>query len=168
MHGILTRRGLVAGTLTAALAIALASCSSGGGSEGTGSGGSGSGGSGSGGSGTTAHSSAPATKAAASHKKVAGALSGKWSGHYNGSFTGNFTVRWHQTGAHLHGTIHISNPGNTMPINGIVHGSAISFGTVGSMAITYSGTVSGNSMSGTYKVHGANGASGGPWSASRA
>src|SRR5215813_9687803 len=145
MNGILTRRGLVAGTLTAALAIALASCSSGGGS-----GGGGSDGAGSAGSGTTAHSSAPATKAAASHKKVAGALSGKWSGHYSGSFTGNFTVRWHQTGAHLHGTIHISTPGNTMPINGIVRGSTISFGTVGSMAITYSGTVSGSSMSGTY------------------
>jgi hypothetical protein len=162
MLGILTRRGLVAGTLTAALAIALASCSSGGPVA------AGSDGAGSGGSGTAAHSSAPATKAAASHKKVPGALSGKWSGHYSGSFNGDFTVRWHQTGAHLHGTIHISNPGNTMPINGIVHGSAISFGTVGSMAITYSGTVSGDSMSGTYKVHGADGASGGPWSASRA
>ena len=161
MNGILTRRGrsLVAGAMTAAIAMALASCST---SSGGGSGG------GSSDPGTTAHSSAPATKAAASHRKASGALSGKWSGHYSGSYSGNFTVRWHQTGEHLHGTIHLSNPGNTMPINGIVHGSTISFGTVGSMAITYSGTVSGSSMSGTYKVHGANGTSGGPWSASKA
>jgi hypothetical protein len=33
------------------------------------------------------------------------------------------------------------------------------------MAITYSGTVSGSSMSGTYKV---NGNAGGPWSAGKA
>jgi hypothetical protein len=46
-----------------------------------------------------------------------------------------------------------------------VNGDAISFGTVGSgTAITYSGTVSGNSMSGTYKV---NGQGGGPWSATK-
>jgi len=160
MNGILTRRGVVAAATSAVIAVALAACSSpsGGGSDGGGSGG----------TGTTAHSSAPATKAAASHRKAPGALSGKWSGHYSGSFDGDFTVRWHQTGAHLHGTIHLSNPGNTMPINGTVHGSTISFGTVGSMAITYSGTVSGSSMSGTYKVHSANGTSGGPWSASKA
>lgn len=158
MNRTLTTRGLAAAIMTAAMAMAVASCSSGGGSDGGGSGN----------TRPTAHSSAPATKAAASNRKAPSALSGKWSGHYSGSFNGNFTVRWHQTGAHLHGTIHLSNPGNTMPINGIVHGSAISFGTVGSMAITYSGTVSGSSMSGTYKVHSANGASGGPWSASKA
>ena len=37
-------------------------------------------------------------------------------------------------------------------INGTVNGGTISFGTVGSQAITYSGSVSGDSMSGTYKV----------------
>jgi hypothetical protein len=45
-----------------------------------------------------------------------------------------------------------------------VQGGAIQFGTVGSAAITYSGSVSGNSMSGTYQV--ANGGSG-SWSASK-
>jgi len=159
MNRILTRRGVVAAAATAAIAVAMAACSS---PSGGGSGG------GSGGVGTTAHSSAPATKAAASRHNAAGALSGTWSGHYSGSYNGNFTVRWHQSGSRLHGTIHISNPGNTMPINGIVHGSTITFGTVGSLAITYSGTVSGTSMSGTYKVQGQNGTSGGPWSGSKA
>jgi hypothetical protein len=48
-----------------------------------------------------------------------------------------------------------------------VQGGAIRFGTVGSVGITYSGSVSGHSMSGTYQVHTANGPVGGPWSASK-
>jgi len=155
MNGNLTGRGLVAGAMTATVALALAACSSPSSGD-------------SGGTGTTAPSSAPATKAAASNPKAPGALSGRWSGHYSGSYNGTFTVRWHQSGTHLHGTIHISNPADTMPINGTVHGNAIRFGTVGSTAITYKGIVSGRSMSGTYKVHAASGTSGGPWSASKA
>ena len=155
MNGTQTRRGLVAGAMTAAVALALAACSSPSSGD-------------PGGPGTTAPSSAPATRAAASTPKAAGALSGRWSGNYSGSFNGTFTVRWHQSGSHLHGTIHLSNPDNTMPINGTVHGNAISFGTVGSTAITYSGTVSGSSMSGTYQVHTTSGTPGGPWSASKA
>ena len=148
----LTGSGLLAGVLTAAVALALASCSS-------------PSSAGSGGTRTTAPSSAPATKVAATTPKADSALSGTWSGQYTGSYNGTFTVRWHQSGSRLHGTIHISNPSNTLPINGIVDGSAIRFGTLGSTVITYSGTVSGRSMSGTYKV---NGGSGGPWNASKA
>lgn len=153
MNGNPTGRGLVAGALTAM--VALAACSSPSSSD-------------PGGTGTTAPSSAPATKAAASTPKAADALSGRWSGQYSGSYNGTFTLRWHQSGSHLHGTIHISNLADILPINGTVHGSAIRFGTLGSTAITYSGTVSGRSMSGTYKVNTASGASGGPWSASKA
>ncbi len=155
MNENLTGRGLVAGALTATVALALAACSNPSSRD-------------SGGTATTAPSSAPATKAAASTPKAAGALSGRWSGHYSGSYNGTFTVRWDQSGSRLHGTIHISNPADTLPINGTVHGNAIRFGTVGSMAITYSGTVSGSSMSGSYKVHTTSGTSGGPWSASKA
>lgn len=160
MNVNLTRRRVAAGALSAAVALTLAACSSPSGGD-----------PGSGGTGTTAppsaHASAPATKAA-SHQKAAGALSGTWSGHYSGAFHGSFTVKWRQSGSRLHGTIRLSNPGDTLPINGSVNGSAISFGTVGSTAITYSGTVSGSSMSGSYKVHSTNGSSGGPWSASKA
>ena len=42
-----------------------------------------------------------------------------------------------------------------------MNGSSIQFGTVGSSAITYTGTVSGNSMSGSYQTPGG----GGSWSA---
>jgi hypothetical protein len=55
-----------------------------------------------------------------------------------------------------------------MPIQGTVVGSSIRFGTVGSTGITYTGTVSGNSMSGSYKLAAANGTTfSGPWSAAR-
>jgi hypothetical protein len=97
-----------------------------------------------------------------------GPLSGTWNGRYSGAYGGTFRLTWHQSGTHLHGMITISNPGGTLPINGTVNGSAISFGTVGSTAITYSGTVSGNSMSGNYEIHTANGTPGGPWSAKKA
>lgn len=111
--------------------------------------------------------SAPSTSAPAAPTATATAgLSGTWSGQYSGSYNGNFTLRWHQTGSKLHGTIHLSAPAETLRINGTVNGGAISFGTVGSTAITYSGSVSGNSMSGHYQVHDGSGA-GGPWSASK-
>lgn len=93
-------------------------------------------------------------------------MTGTWSGHYSGSYTGTFTLHWRQTGSALNGTIHVSGlGGGATPIHGAVNGNAISFGTVGGgQQITYTGTVSGNSMSGTYKV---NGQGGGPWSASK-
>jgi hypothetical protein len=148
-------RTLLIAAATAALATALAACSTSNNSTGTG------------GTGHT-HTTAPKTKAkAASAPKSASALSGKWSGNYSGSYSGTFKLNWRQSGSHLHGTITISNPKSTLPINGTVNGTAIKFGTVGSTAITYTGTVSGNSMSGTYKVGPANGSTGGPWSASK-
>jgi hypothetical protein len=60
----------------------------------------------------------------------------------------------------LTGTIKLSSAGKTN-INGTVHGSTIRFGTVGTAAITYSGSVSGKSMSGKYQTPGG----GGSWSA---
>jgi hypothetical protein len=155
MNGNAIRRAhcLLPGTLMATLIVALAACSSS--------------------SSTAKHpahlktaSAAPAAStSAASPQATAGALSGTWSGKYSGSYNGTFTLRWRQSGTRLSGTITISSPHSRLPIHGTVNGSAISFGTVGGAAITYSGTVSGSSMSGTYQV---NGNGGGPWSASRA
>jgi hypothetical protein len=107
---------------------------------------------------TSAAPSTPATTTAA-----AAGLSGSWSGQYSGAFTGTFTLTWTQGGSSLTGTITLSTSG-TVPLTGTVSGSHISFGTVGSAAITYSGTVAGNSMSGSYQV---NGAAGGSWSATK-
>jgi hypothetical protein len=88
------------------------------------------------------------------------ALAGTWSGHYAGAFSGTFTIHWRQTGSSLHGTITLSNPGGNYGITGSVRGTAIKFGAVGAGA-TYTGSVSGKSMSGHYKT--AQG--GGTWSA---
>jgi hypothetical protein len=90
--------------------------------------------------------SSPSTTAAAT-----GGLSGTWSGQYSGASQGTFTLTWQQSGSDLTGTIIISDFGAApININGTVTGSTIRFGTVGSQAITYSGSVSANSMSGTY------------------
>lgn len=122
---------------------------------------------------TQATTAAPATSAPAataartSAPPASAALTGTWSGRYSGGYQGTFTLNWTQSGSKLTGTIKISTPPATMSINGTVQGDAISFGTVGSYGITYSGTVSGGSMSGNYQVRDGQG-SAGPWSASKA
>ena len=92
-----------------------------------------------------------------------GDLSGTWSGKYDGAFNGTFTLTWTQSNSKLTGSIKLSTDG-TLNLNGVVAGNSIQFGTVGSTAITYSGTVSGDSMSGTYQV---SGSTGGHWSATK-
>ena len=88
-------------------------------------------------------------------------LTGTWSGTYGGDYHGTFTLHWTQSKPRLTGTITLSSVGRTN-ITGSVRGSTIRFGTVGNAnAITYSGSVSGRSMSGIYKTGGA----GGSWSA---
>jgi hypothetical protein len=104
--------------------------------------------------------SAPSPTATAS-----GGLSGTWSGQYSGASQGTFTLTWQQSGGTLSGTIMISDFGGApIPINGTVNGSTISFGTVGTQAITYTGSASGSTMSGTYQAP----TGGGNWSATKA
>ena len=106
--------------------------------------------------------SSPTASAPSSNVRVAsGPLSGSWSGKYGGAYHGTFTLHWKQSGSRLSGTIKLSNPNSEPSIKGTVHGSTIRFGTVGSAAITYSGSVSGKSMSGSYQTPGG----GGSWSA---
>ncbi len=106
-----------------------------------------------------------ATTTATPTSKSAGVdLSGVWAGKYSGAYTGTFVLDWKQTGSKLSGTIELSAPPTTLSLNGTITGTTIEFGTVGSAEITYSGTVSGDTMSGTYSV---NGAPGGDWSATK-
>ena len=148
----LSSRALLAALLLSLLAVASTACSSS--------------------NQPTASQSTPTTPGASSPASAppssgSGAdLSGTWSGHYSGAFNGTFTLDWQQSGSKLSGTIHLSS-GGSPHINGSVNGNTIRFGTVGSTAITYSGSVSGNSMSGTYKVKTGSGSVGGPWSASK-
>lgn len=146
----------------AAVAVSAAACSSGGGTGSP---------SGAATPGSAVSASAPAVVSsaapAASSAAAGGALSGTWKGQYGGSYQGTFTVDWQQSGETLSGNITLSAPPGTEPINGTVNGDTIQFGTVGSQAVTYSGTVSGDSMSGTYTVGTGSGSDGGNWSASR-
>jgi len=97
-----------------------------------------------------------------SHKKAATTLAGTWSGQYSGGYNGTFTLHWTQSGSKLTGTIKLSQPSGTFDVNGSVHGSAISFGAV-SAGATYTGSVSGKSMSGSYQAL----PKGGSWSAKK-
>ena len=104
-----------------------------------------------------------ATAGAATNGRLArGSLTGTWSGTYRGAYHGTFTLHWTQSKSRLTGTIKLSSNVGRTNITGTVQGRTIRFGTVGNTnAITYSGSVSGTSMSGTYKAGGA----GGSWSA---
>jgi hypothetical protein len=86
-------------------------------------------------------------------------LSGGWSGSYHGTFSGTFTLHWTQTGSVLAGSITLK-PGGTVPITGKVQGTKITFGAV-AVGVTYTGSVSGRSMSGRYKTPSGSGS----WSA---
>jgi hypothetical protein len=87
--------------------------------------------------------------------------------HAGGTFQRTFVLDWQQSGSNLSGTIKLSSESGTDEVNGTVNGGMISFGTVGSQAITYSGSVCGDSMSGAYKVQTPNGSVGGSWSATK-
>jgi hypothetical protein len=92
-------------------------------------------------------------------------LTGTWTGRYGGAFDGTFRLSWHQTGSRLSGTITLSTQPGSLRLTGSIHGTTITFGTVGSAAITYSGNASEDSMSGSYRV---TGTPGGDWSATKA
>jgi hypothetical protein len=88
-------------------------------------------------------------------------LTGTWVGSYSGAFSGTFRFTWAQTGSTLSGSIHLSNPPGKYGISGKVgRNGGIQFGVVGAGA-TYTGSVSGNSMSGHYRSP----QGGGSWSA---
>jgi hypothetical protein len=87
-------------------------------------------------------------------------LAGTWKGQYSGAFSGTFTLHWTQKKSALTGSITLSNPSGKYAIGGSVTGSHIKFGAVG-VGATYTGTVSGKSMKGTYKSP----QGGGSWSA---
>jgi hypothetical protein len=106
----------------------------------------------------------PAIATAIPTAATSGSLSGTWSGSYSGAFTGSFNLTWTQTGSSLSGSIDLT-PGGTESLTGTVSGNTLQFGAVGSEAITYNGTVSGDSsMSGGYSVAGMGG---GSWTASK-
>jgi hypothetical protein len=101
--------------------------------------------------GTTSQTPTPTQSAADS-------LTGTWTGTYASTTdpaSGSFTVRFTQTGSQLNGTIDIQNSAciTTGTITGALNGDQITFGAVeGAQTITYTGSVSGNTMTGTYSA----------------
>jgi hypothetical protein len=92
-----------------------------------------------------------------------------WAGEYKSIVPadagGTFTVVFQGSAPDYTGSIVIA--GLCEPdcsITAKVTGNAISFGSVGARAVTYQGTISGNSMSGTYTV-GTEGQGHGTWKA---
>lgn len=102
------------------------------------------------------------TSGAFAARSRGGPLSGSWSGGYSGAYGGTFKFSWRQSGSKLSGHITLAHLG-TFRLTGSVSGGSIRFGTVGGPAITYRGSVSGSSMSGTYKTP----RGGGSWHAHR-
>lgn len=150
------RAAVLLGGLGVVLALAAAGCGSGGSSSST--------------TQTSTPASSPSTSTPSSTETTStsatttpaqSGLSGKWKGTYSGTYSGTFTLNWTQTSSKLSGTIDLST-GGTTNVHGTVDGSSIKFGTVGGgQVITYTGTVSGSSMSGSYNTPGG----GGSWSA---
>ena len=105
----------------------------------------------------TAIATTAAATATAAPTGAASGLGGIWGGEYVSTSTpgstGTFILEWTQSGSALSGTISVANSECVTEgtITGTVAGSQITFGAVqGTYAIAYEGTVSGDSMSGTY------------------
>jgi hypothetical protein len=87
---------------------------------------------------------------------IGGGLTGTWSGIATSHFgdTAAFTVDLVQTGSQVTGDLHIPTAicNKEAKVSGTVNGSAITFGVVeGDTSSTFTGTVSGTSMSGTWQ-----------------
>jgi hypothetical protein len=96
-------------------------------------------------------------------------LAGFWAGEYKSTVPANadgtFTVVFEGSAPDYTGSIVIAGLCDPdCPITANVTGNTIGFGSVGPRAVTYKGTISGNSMSGTYTV-GTEGQGNGTWSA---
>ncbi len=75
-------------------------------------------------------------------------LSGSWEGLSTGPFNGYVTVTLTQTGKALDGTVTMSSPTETIHVIGELSGNRISFGAAG--VVTYNGTLSASTISGSY------------------
>lgn len=122
----------------------------------------------------TATTSASATTAPPAATTGGGTgLTGSWPGEWQNttpdSSRGTFRIQWTQSGSSLSGTITITGTpcltGGS--ISGSLAGSTLNFGVVtGQSQVSYTGTVSGDTMSGTYTTSCGNAQ--GTWKATKA
>jgi hypothetical protein len=116
---------------------------------------------------------AASTAATAAPTDAASGLAGTWNGAYESTSdpgsTGTFVLDWTQTGSALSGTISVTNTPCVAEgtITGTTDGTTITFGAVqGAYSIAYEGTVSGDTMSGTYSSPSCGNAAG-TWTANK-
>jgi hypothetical protein len=99
-------------------------------------------------------------------------LVGLWSGEYKSTVPanadGSFTVVFQGAPPDYTGSIVIAGLCEPdCPVTATVNGNAITFGSVGPRAVSYKGTISGNTISGTYTI-GNEGQGSGTWKAVKA
>jgi len=131
---------------------------------------------GGGGGGASAPSSAPPEESSgAASQDAATTVDGSWTGTYESeAFPGNnggFEFQLKQSGTKFSGPFTLNTAGaciSSAEISGTVTGSEIDFGAVeGGQKITYTGTVKGDEMSGTYSAPAACDNDEGTWKATR-
>jgi hypothetical protein len=127
----------------------------------------------------TASAGAPAVTALPSTApsaaaSIAGTWQGTWTSKAYPGLTGHFTLMFTQQGSTLSGSISITGSGciSAATITGVINGSQLTFGVVqGAETVSYTGTWSGASMSGTWVIsQGSGGActtDSGDWAATR-
>ena len=130
-------------------------------------------------SGTTGGSGASGSTPSASSPEPAGgaasALAGTWTGTWQNvtpaPASGTFVIKWTATGSDaLTGTIDVSGAGcvGNGQIAAALQGGKISFGVVqGQASVNYTGSVSGDTMSGTYAASATCANAKGTWKASK-
>jgi hypothetical protein len=95
----------------------------------------------------------PSTPTTQGTGALGGVWNGQWANYTPDSSTGTFSIAWTQQGSTLTGNISIVGTPclNGGAITGTVNGNSINFGVVeGQVTVNYAGTISGNTMSGTY------------------
>ena len=91
-------------------------------------------------------------------------LSGTWGGlNTAGPLNSFMTLTLTQTGKALDGTVAMQSPPENVHISGGVSGNAVSFGAAG--VISFTGTLSGSTLSGSYTSIANGKASSGSWTA---
>ncbi len=126
---------------------------------------------------TTTTQSQAATTTTTTTSQPAGqvSLEGYWHGTYRSEKTGSrgeFCFRLTKAGAGYAGTLAINDEANVYVGTGIplaitVSGNAITLGWVAGPSVTFSGTISGDSMQGTWQISGGQYSDQGTWSASK-
>jgi hypothetical protein len=99
----------------------------------------------------------PSPTAAATSQTTEGQISGTWNGtsasDNHPERNSSFTVVFSQDGNTISGPITISGGCiSEGTVNGTLSGQTIEFGVIESTGIDFTGTISGNSMSGTFKT----------------